>query len=565
MNERIKIFLNIENKKDLSDFLGIKAEKLNYLLFKLSSEEKYNSFEILKRTGGTRVIDAPIKSLKLIQREIATILFEIYKPKIGVYGYVKGGGIKRNAEVHLKSKALFRADIKDFFPSIHIGRVIGLFKSKPFSFPQNVAVLLAQICCKADSLPQGSPASPIISNFICRGLDKALFEYARSVNCKYSRYADDIFISNYKRVIPGAICKVEYDNGSSACVINDGLEDIFKDHGFVLNKKKLSLAYKHNRQIVAGIKINEKLNVGREYVLNLRAMLHSWKKDGYEEAAEKYNSISPNLAYPKAFENAVRSKVEYLGYVKGYGDPVYLKYAALLSKLDGKYVFNKRNYVVENNNKLVVYTEGVTDKVHIEAAKNYFREKGDFMRLELQFDDKSGVSGAPDLEKYLKQDCKESNAEFKVYIFDDDYKQITAKLDIEPGHSSQWFGNKVWAVLTPKPDHRKDDDLFCIEMYYFDADLVKKDSNNRRIYLNSEFDDKGFHNAENVVKTKPGKGLIVDNDAYCMVSKEKVSLSKTSFADNILHKKPGFEEIDFEGFRPLFALLQSLYDQAFPH
>ncbi|KPQ25226.1 MAG: Reverse transcriptase (RNA-dependent DNA polymerase) [Halomonas sp. HL-48] len=565
MDVNIQKFLNIESKAQLSAFLGISTEKLNYLLFKLPHEEKYNSFEISKKTGGKRIIDAPIKPLKLLQRQIATILFEVYKPKTGVYGYVKNGGVKRNAEVHLRSKVLFRADIKNFFPSIHIGRVIGLFSSKPFSFPRNIAVLLAQICCKEDVLPQGSPASPIISNFICRGLDRDLLEYARSVRCKYSRYADDIFISTYKKFMPGSICKLEHDDGVGFCNINDGLEDIFETHGFSLNKNKLSVAYKHNRQIAAGIKINEKLNVDREYVLNLRAMLHSWRKDGYDVAAAKYNELKPNPSYARAFKNAVRSKLEYLGYVKGYGDPVYLKYAMWLSRLDDGYTFNKRSYEMENNKKLVVYTEGVTDQLHIQAAKNYFREKGEFMHLDFRFDDKSEVNGAPDLEKYLIQDRKEPNQEFKVYLFDDDLKKVTSKLDIAPGESSRWFGNKIWAALTPKPQHRKDDELFCIEMYYFDADLERKDSSNRRIYLNSEFDAKGFHNTESVVKTKPGSGLIVDNDAYSMVSKEKVSLSKIAFAENILYKKQGFEDVNFEGFRPLFELLQNIYNQAYLH
>ncbi|WP_447956540.1 reverse transcriptase domain-containing protein [Vreelandella sp. EE7] len=562
--ESINKFLLIDSKASLSDFFGLKVGKLNYLLYKLGPEEKYSTFEIEKRAGGKRIIDAPIKPLKEIQREIASILYSIYKPKPGVYAYVKDGGIKKNAEVHLGAQVLFKVDIKDFFPTVHIGRVIGLFKSKPFSFSNQVAVILAQICCKDDRLPQGSPASPIISNFICRGLDIDLLKYAKSIRCKYSRYADDIFLSTYRKSMPSSVCTINYDDTLSSIVVNKALIKIFENHGFEINKHKTSVAFKHNRQILAGIKINEKLNIDRSFILQLRAMLDSWKKHGYRYAAHKYNSSRVNFAYEKSFRLAVRGKVEYLGYIKGYGDTVYMKYAQLLSRLDAKYIFNKRGFIPVSNNKLIVYTEGVTDEKHIKFALNCFKRNGEFLGLELSFNRQAGVSGASDLLKVLEYSQREKNDQFKVFLFDDDDNNTTNKLKMHQNEYVRNYGNNIWAVLTPRPSHRVEENKFCIEMYYTDQDLRKTNDLNRRIYLNSEFDDKGFHKLENVVRTKPQQGLILDDNVFNLSSKEKVSLSKNAFAESVLEGKQGFNDMDHEGFRNLFNIMQEIYDEAYP-
>lgn len=78
--------------------------------------------------------------------------------------------IVSNATVHKNKNCVLNIDLKDFFDTIHIGRVIGLFKSKPFCFNADIANKLAYLVCYKRRLPQGAPTSPIISNFICRRL-----------------------------------------------------------------------------------------------------------------------------------------------------------------------------------------------------------------------------------------------------------------------------------------------------------------------------------------------------------------------------------------------------------
>lgn len=141
-------------------YLGGSLKNLSYNLYVLPPEKRYHTFTIPKRGGGVRTIVAPRSSIKLYQRRLADVLSYFYEPKACVYGYVGGRNIKQNARVHCGKKIVINIDLKDFFPTIHLGRVRGVFKSKPFGFNDAVATTLAQICCHDGRLPQGAPSSP---------------------------------------------------------------------------------------------------------------------------------------------------------------------------------------------------------------------------------------------------------------------------------------------------------------------------------------------------------------------------------------------------------------------
>lgn len=555
---------NINTKASLCHALGISEGKLNYLLYKLDDEERYYSFSIKKSSGGERKIDAPIKPLKEIQEQLAVYLKGKYKPKQGVYGYVPKRGIKENALVHFGARKLFRVDIKDFFPSIHIGRVIGVLKARPFRFDDKVATIIAQLCCKDGRLPQGAPTSPVLSNLVCRTLDKKLMDHAKRFKCKYSRYADDIFFSTYRSKLPSSICEINHEYDIFSISPSSSLAGIFESEGFDVNPSKTSLAGKSQRQVVAGIKINEKLNVDRSYVLELRAMIHAWEKHGLENAEKFFHKkyLKNHIGKP-LFSQVVRSKVEHLGYIKGYDDPLYLKYSRKLSMLNPNFEFNKRKVAAHGGKLLKIYAEGPTDVLHIKKALKWFNSIGEYHELGIKFEELPGVSGADPLMKHAEAVSKESNSDFKVFLFDKDVKAVMKKISLGPGDTYKYFDNNVWAVLTPNPAHRKDDE-FCIEMYYTSADLSRKDSSGRRLYLNAEFDEKNFHFTENAVCTWPKKNtLVVDDCVYDVNTKAKASLSKMEFAKNIYNEADGFYGVDFNGFRSLFDVLDEIHRKAF--
>jgi Reverse transcriptase (RNA-dependent DNA polymerase) len=63
-----------------------------------------------------------------------------------------------------------------------------------------------------NSLPQGSPCSPVISNYIGHILDIQSAALAAKHSCTYSRYADDLTFSTNEGEFPVPIAKINSTN-----------------------------------------------------------------------------------------------------------------------------------------------------------------------------------------------------------------------------------------------------------------------------------------------------------------------------------------------------------------
>lgn len=183
---------------ELATLLQFKPAALSFILFKQPDAKKYTTFDRPKRTGGKRTIKAPIDALKLVQRRLSDLLQdccdEINENKGRqdriAHGFKRNRSIITNARQHRRRRHVFNIDLEDFFPSINFGRVRGFFiKDKDFELHKNVATVIAQIACHANSLPQGSPCSPVISNLVSHPLDVHLVRLASTEGCTYSRYA----------------------------------------------------------------------------------------------------------------------------------------------------------------------------------------------------------------------------------------------------------------------------------------------------------------------------------------------------------------------------------------
>ncbi len=170
---------------DVAAMLLVSPKKLKYVLYARPVGDRYTSFSIPKRRGGFRIIHSPRKELKHMQQNLAAELYRVYRPRFAVQGFAIGRSIATNAELHLPARYVFNVDLKDFFPSINFGRVRGLFLKPPFSLPATVATILAQVCCHKNSLPQGAPTSPVVSNMICARLDRELTAVAKLHRCWY--------------------------------------------------------------------------------------------------------------------------------------------------------------------------------------------------------------------------------------------------------------------------------------------------------------------------------------------------------------------------------------------
>ncbi|CAK8714446.1 RNA-directed DNA polymerase [Candidatus Electrothrix aarhusensis] len=279
-----------------------------------------------KKRGGKRKLLIPSSELKFVQQRLLQVLQVVYQPKRSVRGFTFGECIVSNARDHVGKRYVLNVDLKDFFPSIHFGRVRGMFMNYPYSLNDKVATVLAQICSLKTELPQGAPTSPIISNMICSKLDSQLIRLAKKNGCYYTRYADDLTFSMSKKVFPLSLA--EKDENQRA-IAGKKLEKIIGENGFKINLEKVHLQTQYGHQEVTGLTVNKKVNVKRKSIRQVRAMLHVWEKYGYKAAEyehPKYNyKFLCDASYKPSFQKVVKGKIEFIGMVRGKDDSIYIR------------------------------------------------------------------------------------------------------------------------------------------------------------------------------------------------------------------------------------------------
>lgn len=342
-------FYSLNTQTDVSRILGVSIQRLTFLLYRLKDDQKYSTFEIAKKSGGRRSISSPIISVKRLQRVLSILLGAVYDPKPSVHGFVFNRSVVTNAQPHVGQTVVLNLDLVDFFSEINFGRIRGMFMALPYSRPEKVATLLAQLCCCQGKLPQGSPCSPIVANMVCARLDTQMQKLARNFRSAYSRYADDITISTSQTNFSTDLVLLNKTNLPPQVQLGGELVKVISSNGFQINKNKVRLQFRHNRQEVTGLIVNVRLNVNRTYLNQLRAMLHAWEKFGYAKAEmdfqSKYcwRSRAPHRQ-PSKFRQVVYGKLNYLSMVRGVLDSKHLNYAAWLARIDRTYevIYNKR-------------------------------------------------------------------------------------------------------------------------------------------------------------------------------------------------------------------------------
>ena len=265
-------FLSLRSARDVAALLEVEYSQLTYHLYKSTSAEKYMTFSIPKRSGGEREIKAPKSAIKILQKKLNILLQQVYKRKEPVHSYIYGHSVVSNARRHVSKKWVLNVDLSNFFPTISFQRIRGMFISRPYLLGEGAATVLAQLCCCDGFLPQGAPTSPIISNMICAKLDGELGRLAQRCKCLYTRYADDLTFSTNEVAFPESLARKE-DGGRT--VIGDELARVISENWFIVNENKIRLRAYDTRQEATGLTVNEKVNVRRRYVRQVRAMLHS--------------------------------------------------------------------------------------------------------------------------------------------------------------------------------------------------------------------------------------------------------------------------------------------------
>ena len=266
--------------------MGISIGELRFLCFarRTSTVSHYKRFLIAKKSGGTRLISAPMPRLKRAQYWVLDNILNKLPTHTAAHGFVKQASIVSNAAPHARQHIVINIDLENFFPTIEYRRIFGLFRS--FGYSRHTSTLLALLCSEADvdeleldaerlfvakglrRLPQGAPSSPAISNLICRRLDHRLAGMARSLGFQYTRYADDLTFSapvGPSRLAGKVLARVKL---------------IVEEEGFKIHPRKTRIMRKGSRREVTGLVVDQEPTIDRARLRRFRALLQQVEQHG---------------------------------------------------------------------------------------------------------------------------------------------------------------------------------------------------------------------------------------------------------------------------------------------
>jgi RNA-directed DNA polymerase len=277
----------LDTPQQLAEALGLTIPQLRWMAYHREAATRihYYRFTIPKRDGSARPIWAPMKKLKAAQRWILHNIVERLLVHGAVHGFLPGRSTLTNARVHGNARTIVKMDIKEFFPTVTLPRVKGLFRYAGYRDP--IATLLALICTEAPReivqhngktyfvalgprcLPQGAPTSPALTNALCLRLDQRLSALAKKLGWRYTRYADDLTLS-----LP------EGHKGKPRLGSILGLvKRIVEAEGFTINSTKTRVARSGGRQKITGLVVNgtQPPRVPRKLRRQIRAAIHNMK------------------------------------------------------------------------------------------------------------------------------------------------------------------------------------------------------------------------------------------------------------------------------------------------
>jgi RNA-directed DNA polymerase len=276
----------LRTERDLAEWLGSSLPRLRWFTHDKPADRvwHYIRYEIPKRGGGQRVILAPKRELKALQRKMLDDILVRIPASANAHGFVPGRSIVTNAQPHTGKEIVLNLDLKDFFPSLTFPRVRGALIALGYPFP--VASALALLCTEHEReafdrdgerffvsvgprhLVQGAPTSPALANLIAWRLDRRLEGLARKYGFAYTRYADDLTFSG--------------QDFEAALRILDAAQRIVGDEHFAVNESKTRLYRRSSKQMVTGLVVNDRLNTPRKLRRRLRAILHNARQTSLE-------------------------------------------------------------------------------------------------------------------------------------------------------------------------------------------------------------------------------------------------------------------------------------------
>ena len=249
--------------EDLEQDLGFSAKTLYGLSNNL--DKHYRNTFIPKHDGSKRKLSVPDTILKKVQRSISDNILSHYTISHYATAYTSGSSVQKNASLHVGKQKILKLDIDGFFDHITYSRVKDIVFCKE-NYSEQIRILLTMLCYYKESLPQGAPTSPAITNIIMCDFDEKVGNYCAENNISYTRYCDDMTFSG------------DFDEKLVITFVKDELRKL----GLFLKSRKTAVIPNTKRQIVTGIVVNEKIGLTKDYKNKIRQEIYYIKKYGLD-------------------------------------------------------------------------------------------------------------------------------------------------------------------------------------------------------------------------------------------------------------------------------------------
>ncbi len=262
-------------------------------LYSISNNIKgnYDTYIIPKKSGGYRLIYSPKYTLKKIQKNILKNILENKKISEYARAYHKGINLVDNVSPHLNKKLILKLDIHKFFQNISFYDVYNSCFPIEY-FPKSIGMLLTRLCTYDGHLIEGAPTSSYISNLVMKEFDEEIGFYCKNNQIDYTRYSDDMTFSG------------DFNPSDIIRMVKKNLRKL----GLELNKDKIRVLYRHQRQIITGLVVNDKINVQRTYKKKIRQEIYYIKKYGLDNHLERIGYSGNKIEYL----NVILGKINFI-------------------------------------------------------------------------------------------------------------------------------------------------------------------------------------------------------------------------------------------------------------
>lgn len=271
--------LNLQSEADVVQRLGIDADDLHALTADMRA--CFKIAEEMTKKGKMRKFYKCTRPLKKILKRLHRTLIELDALPPEMMGGVRGKSIFNNAEVHRGQLCVLNLDLQNFFPSVGVDKVRGVFRTLGCS--EGMVNLLSFLTTADNHIPQGFPTSPILSAFVLRPLADDLRQLLSSHHLKFTLWIDDLTISGSK----------------NPRILLPQIRGLCAKYGLTLNEKKVHLGKRgKSQQAVTGVKIsNRTLSVGGQFARDTERMIHYLKLYGWGMVNEKFKLEAKNAEH----------------------------------------------------------------------------------------------------------------------------------------------------------------------------------------------------------------------------------------------------------------------------